>query len=113
MNLEQRAKSQAPAGRASLRARLRLGGRARGLMRRAVPPYARYSARQASMVAAIAALEGDLEHLRKRHSEQIERLETLAGELVLAAEALRRDIGDLQAASGRKRQPAPTDGSES
>jgi hypothetical protein len=34
-------------------------------------------------------LEADLEHVRERHTEQIERLEDLVRELILALEALR------------------------
>jgi len=67
-------------------------------MRRAFPPYARYSARQASTAAAIGRLEQDFEHIRKRHTEQIERLENLVSELVLAAEGLRREIGEVEVA---------------
>lgn len=54
------------------------------------PPYARYRARQAAAAAALARLQDDFEHVRKRHTEQIERLEDLVRELVLTAEALRR-----------------------
>ncbi|HWY19316.1 MAG TPA: hypothetical protein VNY27_11465 [Solirubrobacteraceae bacterium] len=53
-------------------------------------PYARYRARQAAAAAALARLQDDFEHVRKRHTEQIERLEDLVRELVLTAEALRR-----------------------
>jgi len=60
-------------------------------MRRAFPSYARYSARQASTAATI-------EHIRKRHTEQIERLEDLVRELILTAEALRREIGEVEVA---------------
>jgi len=59
---------------------------------RTVPPYARYSARQASAAATLERLEKDFEHIRKRHTEQIERLEDLVRELVVAAESLRREI---------------------
>lgn len=37
-------------------------------------------------------LEADFDHVRERHTEQIERLEELVRELVLAAESLRRGI---------------------
>jgi len=67
-------------------------------MRRAFPSYARYSARQASTAATIARLEQDFEHIRKRHTEQIERLEDLVRELILTAEALRREIGEVEVA---------------
>jgi hypothetical protein len=42
------------------------------------------------MAAAIESLEADFKHVRKRHTEQIERLEELVRELVLTAESLRR-----------------------
>jgi hypothetical protein len=42
------------------------------------------------MAAALGRMEVDLEHVRERHTEQIERLEELVRELVLTAEALRR-----------------------
>jgi hypothetical protein len=42
------------------------------------------------MAGAIARLEADFEHLRERHTEQIERLEELVRELILTAESLRR-----------------------
>ncbi len=64
----------------------------RRFMRRAFPPYARYSARQASTAAALERLERDFEHVRKRHTEQIERLEDLVRELVATAESLRREL---------------------
>jgi molecular chaperone GrpE (heat shock protein) len=42
------------------------------------------------MAAALARIEADFEHVRERHTEQIERLEELVRELVLTAESLRR-----------------------
>jgi len=59
---------------------------------RVAPPYARYRARQAETAGALARLSADLEFVRERHSEQIARLEDLARELVLTAEALRGEI---------------------
>ena len=70
--------------------RLRPSVIARGALARVFPPYARYRARQAATAAALTRLQGDCEHIRKRHTEQIERLEDLVRELVLTAEALRR-----------------------
>jgi predicted nucleic acid-binding Zn-ribbon protein len=72
--------------------RARLSTATRRTLLRAVPPYARYSARQAATAAALQRLENDFEHIRERHSEQIERLEQLVRELVSAAESLRREI---------------------
>lgn len=59
---------------------------------RAFPPYARYSARQAATAATLERLERDFEHISKRHTEQIERLEDLVRELVATAESLRREV---------------------
>jgi Tfp pilus assembly protein PilN len=73
-----------------------LGVAPRALARRALeriaPPYARYRARQAGLLATIARLEADFEHVRERHTEQIERLEDLVRELVATAESLRRAV---------------------
>jgi hypothetical protein len=57
---------------------------------RVARPYARHRIREAEMAAALGRMEADLEHVRERHTEQIERLEDLVRELVLTAEALRR-----------------------
>lgn len=82
-------------------------------MRRAFPPYARYSDRQASAAATIARLQQDFEHIGKRHTEQIERLEDLVRELILAAEALRREIGEVELAVEEARgQAQPRDANE-
>ena len=72
--------------------RPRLSGIARGGLARVFPPYARYRARQAATAATLARLQDDFEHIRKRHTEQIERLEDLVRELVLTAEAMRRGM---------------------
>lgn len=69
----------------------RLGRVLRKWLLRTMPPYARYSARQAATAATLGRLERDSEHLRERHTEQIERLEDLVRELVLTAESLRRE----------------------
>jgi molecular chaperone GrpE (heat shock protein) len=82
-----------PAGsRASNRLRDRLRTTAAVSLLRAVPALARYRAQRAEMAGAIARLQAEFEHVRERHDEQIERLEDLSRELVLAIEALRRDI---------------------
>jgi hypothetical protein len=57
---------------------------------RVAPAYARRRTQQAQVAAVVERLEADLEHVRKRHTEQIERLEELVRELVLTAESLRR-----------------------
>jgi hypothetical protein len=72
------------------RLRPRLRRIARRALLRAAPPYARHRARQAATATTLARLQDDFEHVRKRHTEQIERLEDLVRELVLTAEALRR-----------------------
>jgi hypothetical protein len=63
---------------------------ARRVLWRLARPYARQRTRDAEMAAAVGRLQADLEHVRERHTEQIERLEELVRELVLTAEALRR-----------------------
>jgi hypothetical protein len=68
----------------------------RGLARRALPRiapvYARRRARAIELEATVRRLQADCEHVRERHTEQIERLEDLVRELVVAAESLRRGI---------------------
>jgi hypothetical protein len=80
----------------------------RGLARRALPRiapvYARRRARAIELEATVRRLEADFEHVRERHTEQIERLEDLVRELVLAAESLRRGTA--------ARHPADADGEE-
>jgi hypothetical protein len=44
------------------------------------------------MAATLKRLEADFGHLRERHTEQIERLEDLVRELILAAESLRHGV---------------------
>jgi molecular chaperone GrpE (heat shock protein) len=83
----------APAGsRLANRLRDRLRATAAVTLLRAAPPLARRRAQQAEMAGALARLQAEFEHVRERHDEQIERLEDLVRELVLAVEALRRDI---------------------
>jgi alanyl-tRNA synthetase len=41
------------------------------------------------MARTIARLDADFQHVRQRHTEQIERLEDIARELVLAVESVR------------------------
>jgi hypothetical protein len=64
----------------------------KGLARRMLRPYARHRDRLARMESTLGRLEADFEHVRERHTEQIERLEDLARELVLAGETLRREL---------------------
>jgi hypothetical protein len=76
--------------------RVRLGEIARRGLARLVPAYARYRARNAAVAAALARVEFELSHVSKRHAEQIERLEDLVGELVLAVESLRRRVASRE-----------------
>lgn len=80
------------AARSPGRSNARIAEVARAGLSKLVPQYARYRARQAEVAGALARLQAEFEHVRERHDEQIERLEDLARELVLAVEALRRDI---------------------
>ena len=63
---------------------------ARRVLWRVARPYARRRGREAELAAALGRLEADFEHVRERHTEQIERLEELVRELILTAESLRR-----------------------
>ncbi|HEV7528619.1 MAG TPA: hypothetical protein VGO29_06960 [Solirubrobacteraceae bacterium] len=65
---------------------------ARRAMWRLAPAYARRRSSRSNVAARVRRLEADFEHVSKRHSEQIERLENLAEELVRTAESLRREI---------------------
>ncbi|HST34311.1 MAG TPA: hypothetical protein VLJ80_12425 [Solirubrobacteraceae bacterium] len=76
-------------------AQARVAGPARGvraLARRALWRLAPGYARRRALPAAVERLQADLDHVSTRHSEQIERLEELARELVATAESLRREI---------------------
>ncbi len=75
--------------RASRRRVRGLAGRAR---LRVLRPYARHRAREAEMASTLGRLEADFEHVRERHTEQIERLEDFVRELVVTAESLRRGV---------------------
>jgi hypothetical protein len=92
MNTEEQVQTAKPNLPVRLSMRRRLGVMMRRWMLRALPPYARYSVRQATTTAKLDRLEKDFEHFSKRHTEQIERLEDLVNELVLTAESLRREI---------------------
>jgi hypothetical protein len=65
---------------------------ARRAMWRLAPAYARHRARRATAAESLQRIEDELQRVRKRHSEQIARLEDMAQELVLAVESLRREI---------------------
>lgn len=71
------------------------------MLRKLLPFYARYSARQASVSARLDRLDQALEKTGERHTEQIERLEDIVCELVLAVEALRREIGEARSSSAQ------------
>lgn len=81
---------QAAAGPQMLRARLR--ALARRVTLGVLKPYKRQRAREAGLQAAVGRLQAELEHVRERHEEQIERLESFVRELVLTAESLRRGM---------------------
>lgn len=76
------------------RLRDRLWTAASRILLRVAPPYARHRARQARIEETLQRLDADLAYVRKRHAEQIERLEELTRELVLTAEALRREAAN-------------------
>jgi hypothetical protein len=80
--------------------RVRMARIARRGLLRMVPPYARHRARQAAMASTLGRLEADFEHVRKRQTEQIERLEDLVRELVQTTESLRRAVSSSRADAG-------------
>jgi hypothetical protein len=67
---------------------------ARRAMWRLAPGYARRRAGNATAAETLQRLQDDVEHVSKRHTEQIERLEDLTRELVQTVEILRREIAD-------------------
>lgn len=79
------------------RSRNGLRATARGALWRLARPYARRRAREVQMAATIDRLEADLEHVRQRHTEQIDRLEELVRELILTAESVRRSAAAREA----------------
>lgn len=76
--------------------RSRLRPLSRRVLRRIARPYIRRRNRAIALAATVARLEADMESLRERHGEQIERLEDLVRELVLTAEALRAAVASLE-----------------
>jgi hypothetical protein len=94
---EQSRPTNSPA-RAPRPLRERLRPLARKVIWRVARPYARRRARKAEAGVRLGRLETDLYCVTGRHDEQLERLEDLVRELVLTAEALRRDIIEVSAA---------------
>jgi hypothetical protein len=76
----------------SQRGRRALRRLARRAMWRLAPAYGRRRAQRAGEASALQRLREDFDHLSERHDERLERLEELSRELVLTAEALRREI---------------------
>lgn len=81
-------------------ARRRVREVARRALWRLAPGYARRRSSKAGLAAAVTRLQADFEHVSKRHSEQIERLEDLAEEFVRTAESLRREIARRELRDG-------------
>jgi hypothetical protein len=102
MTADDQTRPAAPVAASPRGSRRRLRALARRALPRIVPVYARRRARAIELEATVRRLEGDFEHVRERHTEQIERLEDLVRELVLAAESLRRGIA--------ARRPSDADG---
>jgi len=68
----------------------------RGGLLRAMRPFTHHQRElDGEIVAALGRQQAELEHVRERHTEQIERLEGLTRELILTAESLRRGISDV------------------
>jgi hypothetical protein len=100
MTVDDQMRAQIPVAQPLAGARARARYLARKTMWRVAPAYGRRRARKVGMATALARLETDFEHVRKRHGEQIERLEDLARELVLAVESLRREIAQGEPRDG-------------
>jgi hypothetical protein len=81
----------------SSRRRLRPLGRR--VLWRFAPAYARRRSARADAAARLGRVQAEMEHIGERHEEQIERLEDLVRELIRAAESLRRDVADAEAAA--------------
>jgi hypothetical protein len=92
MTADDQTRPATPIAQSSRGPRRRLEGLARRALPRIAPSYARHRARAIELEATVRRLEADFEHVRERHTEQIERLEDLVRELVLAAESLRRGL---------------------
>jgi 2-polyprenyl-3-methyl-5-hydroxy-6-metoxy-1,4-benzoquinol methylase len=85
--------------------RRRLRRSVRSGLLRAIRPYSHYQRDlDAEVVGALERQRAELDHVRLRHSEQIERLEQFVRELILTAESLRRATSD--AAMGGARSAA-------
>jgi hypothetical protein len=82
-------------------ARERVRASAPDALLRLARPYVHRRSGAAS-AAELVHLKSDFEHVSERHTEQIERLEDLVRELVLATEALRRSISDARPAPGAR-----------
>ncbi len=86
----------------------------RGLLRRVVlrlmHPFTHHQREvDGEIVGALRQQEAELEHLAERHSEQIERLEDLARELILTAEQLRKDaVTETTAVAGAAHEALTT-----
>jgi SAM-dependent methyltransferase len=73
-----------------------LRGAVRAGLLRAMRPFTHHQYElDGEIVAALGRQQAELEHVRERHTEQIERLEQLTRELILTAESLRRGTSDV------------------
>jgi hypothetical protein len=92
MTADDQIRTAAPIARSPPGPRRRLRALARRALLLLAPSYARHRARAIELEATVRRLEVDFEHVRERHTEQIERLEDLVRELVRATESLRQGI---------------------
>ena len=92
MTVDDQIRAQAGFAGRSQDAQARARSLARQAIRRLAPGYVRRRQQRGSLSATVQRLQADLEHVGKRHGEQIERLEDLTRELVATAESLRREI---------------------
>ncbi len=82
--------TQARTASALQRVRVHLRPFARRALWRFAPAYARRRSTNADAATRLGRMERELERVGERHDEQIERLEDLTRELILAVESLRR-----------------------
>jgi hypothetical protein len=71
-------------------------------------PITRRRFHRADLAGRLQRLQADFDHVSKRHTEQIDRLEDLVSELIVTAEGLRRRIADpAQPERGRSSERDP------
>jgi SAM-dependent methyltransferase len=87
-----------------------LRGMVRRALLRAMRPYTDHQHElDAEIVAAVRHLQDEFESASERQAERIERLESIARELIVTAEMLRKSISDVTVETGGMAQKALTE----